>query len=76
MDPSVLISNEALLELALLFERNGEEYADEFPISITGETKEFTFTGATADAIARREYRWQDDMAVPNPATATAEEKS
>ena len=73
IDPSVDISNEALLELALLFERNGESYIDDFPIS-REEPFEFTITGSTPDQIRRREHRWKDDMAVPNPWYATAEE--
>jgi len=73
MDPSVHISNEALLELALLFERNGEEYVDDFPISMDY-PREFIVTGSTPDAIARREYRWKADMAVPDPVNATAQE--
>ena len=71
MDPSVSITNEALLELALLFERNNEDFVDSFPISLS---REFTITGTTLEQIARREHRWKDDMAVPNPEYATAEE--
>ena len=73
MDPSVRISNEALLELVLLFEQNNEDFVDTFPIS-RNEPFEFTITGASDDIISRREYRWKADMAVPNPETATAEE--
>jgi len=73
MDPSVRISNEALLALALLFEQNSEDYVDSFPIS-RELPLEFTITGATPEQIARREYRWKDDMAISNPETATAEE--
>jgi len=72
MDPSVPISNEALLELALLFERNEERYVDEFPIS-REEPFEFTFTGSP-ERILHQEFRWKDDMAVPNPRYATAQE--
>ena len=72
IDPSVVITNEALLELALLFERNGEEYVDSFPIS-REEPFEFLFTGSETE-IERQEFRWKDDMAVPNPRYATAEE--
>ena len=56
MDPSVLISNEALLELSLLLERNNEEFVDDFPIYL-GQTKEFTFSGTNPDAVLRREHR-------------------
>jgi len=73
MDPSVRISNEALLSLSLLFEKNNEDYVDSLPISHELPL-EFTITGATPDQIARREYRWKDDMAIPNPETATAQE--
>ena len=73
MDPSVRITNEALLELAMLFERNGEQYVDSFPISRT-EPFEFTITGTTEDQIRRREHRWKHDMDIPNPWYATAEE--
>ncbi|MCL1863335.1 MAG: penicillin-binding transpeptidase domain-containing protein [Defluviitaleaceae bacterium] len=72
IDPSVDISNEALLELALLLERNGERFVDDFPIS--EEPFEFTFTGPTEANVAWQEFRWKDDMAVPNPHYATAEE--
>lgn len=73
LDPSVTIKNEALLELAFLFERNGERYVDDFPIS-REEPFEFTFTGPTESNIAWQEFRWKDDMAVPNPRYATAQE--
>jgi len=73
LDPSVVITNEALLELALLFERNGEQYVDDFPIS-REEPFEFLFTGPSEANIARQEFRWKEDMAVPNPRYATAEE--
>jgi len=69
MDPSVPITNEALFELSLLFERNGEDYVNSFPISIDP----FEFNPAVV-ANPRQEYRWKDDMAIPNPAYATAEE--
>ncbi|MCL2604717.1 MAG: penicillin-binding transpeptidase domain-containing protein [Defluviitaleaceae bacterium] len=74
MDPSVPITNEALLELALLFERNGERFVDDFPI-LTPDTPDgdfaFNFTGAN---VERRAYRWKHDMAIPNHAEATAYE--
>lgn len=73
LDPSVVITNEALLELAYLFERNGDQYVDDFPIS-REEPFEFLFTGPTEANIARQEFRWKEDMAVPNPREATAEE--
>jgi len=69
LDPSVVISNEALLELSLLFERNGERFVDDFPISL--EPFEFIFSGSNADW---QEFRWKADMAVPDPEYATAEE--
>jgi len=77
MDPSVRISNEALLELALLFERNAEDYVDSFPISVPLSSNEpfaFTIDGANEDQIHRREHHWKRDMAVPNSWYATAEE--
>jgi cell division protein FtsI/penicillin-binding protein 2 len=70
LDPSVVITNEALLELAYLFERNGERFVDDFPIS-REEPFEFLFTGTNSEW---QEFRWKDDMAVPNPREATAEE--
>lgn len=70
LDPSVAITNEALLELALLLERNGEDIVDSFPIS-SEEPFEFTFTGRN---IAWQEFRWKDDLAIPNPRYATAQE--
>jgi len=73
MDPSVHITNEALLQLAFLFEKNNEEYIDSFPIS-REEPFEFTITGTSEEQIRRREYRWKADMAIPNAELATAEE--
>jgi cell division protein FtsI/penicillin-binding protein 2 len=76
MDPSVSISNDALLELAHLFERNGERAVFDFPIALPeapGGEFEFTFTG-NESTRAQREYRWKHDMAIPNHGTATAEE--
>jgi len=70
LDPSVVISNEALLELYLLFEQNDERFVDDFPIS-REEPFEFLFTGSNAEW---QEYRWKHDMAVPEPRYATAEE--
>ena len=66
MDPSVPISNDALLELALLFERNGEQYIDEFPISLDP----FEFI----DGRAHVQNHWKREMVVPNYREATAEE--
>ncbi|MCL1842611.1 MAG: penicillin-binding transpeptidase domain-containing protein [Defluviitaleaceae bacterium] len=74
IDPSVVITNEALLELAFLFERNEERYVDTFPISIESEPFEFTFTGPSETNIEWQEFRWKHDMAVPNPREATAQE--
>ncbi|MCL2500981.1 MAG: penicillin-binding transpeptidase domain-containing protein [Defluviitaleaceae bacterium] len=74
MDPSVSITNEALLELTLLFERNGERFVDDFPI-VTPDSPDgdftFNFTGTNTE---RRANRWKDDMAIPNHTEATAEE--
>jgi penicillin-binding protein 2 len=69
IDPSVVITNDALLKLARLFENNDERFVDDFPISL--EPFEFNFTGTN---IERQEFRWKDDMAIPNPREATAEE--
>ena len=73
MDPSVAISNDALLQLALLFEQNNEEFIDSFPIALDDPIR-FTIEGTTETQIHRREYRWKADMAIPNPETATAQE--
>jgi penicillin-binding protein 2 len=59
MDPSVPITNDALLQLAILLEDT--EYVDSFPIT---QEREFTIEQA-----AWRE-RWLADMAVPREATA------
>jgi len=69
MDPSVPITNEALFQLALLFQRNGEDYVNSFPISLNP----FEFNPAIA-ASPQQQFRWKDDMAIPNPRYATAEE--
>ena len=77
MDPSITISNEALLALALLFEANGEDYVDSLPIAIPtqpGETFTFTIDGPNPDVIRRRENHWKREMDIPNYETATAEE--
>ena len=77
MDPSVRISNEALLELAQLFQANNESFIDTFPIALpVNEDDDFTFTitGANDAQISNREYRFKADMAVPNAALATAAE--
>ena len=73
MDPAVAITNEALLKLAHLLEAGNERYVDSFPIS-RERPFEFTFSGSTEDSIRRQEHRWKDDMAIPNPWEATAEE--
>jgi len=73
LDPSQLISNEALLELTRIFEHNGEDFINEFPMT-TEWPYAFTFGGNTPEIRQRREYRWKADMAVPNPVTATAAE--
>jgi len=69
MDPSVPITNEALFQLSLLFERNGEDYVSSFPINIAP----FEFNEAIASST-HQQFRWKDDMAIPNPRYATAEE--
>ncbi|MCL1786736.1 MAG: penicillin-binding transpeptidase domain-containing protein [Defluviitaleaceae bacterium] len=77
MDPSVRISNEALLELALLFERNQEDFVDSLPIAISAQAGEpfvFTIDGASEEAIRRRENHWKREMAIPNYEEATAED--
>jgi len=66
MDPSVAITNEALLELALLFEHNGEQSIDEFPISLDP----FEFT----DSRTHTQNHWKREMIIPNYREATAEE--
>jgi len=73
MDPSVVISNEALLALSRLFERNNEDFTNDFPMT-TEWPYEFTLGGNTPELRGRREFRWKDDMAIPNPETATAAE--
>jgi len=69
MDPSVQITNQALLELARLFERNGEDYVNSFPISL--DPLEFNEAIVTN---ANQEFRWKDDMQIPNARYATAAE--
>jgi len=73
MDPSQTISNEALLELTRLFERAGEDFVNDFPMTDVW-PYEFTMGGPTPEIRQRREYRWKDDMAVPYPETMTAAE--
>ena len=73
MDPTIAISNEALLELARLFERNSDDFANVFPMT-TEWPYEFTLGGSTPEIRQRREFRWKDDMAIPNPQTASATE--
>ena len=73
MDPSETISNEALLELTRLFERNGEDFVNEFPMTDVW-PYEFTMGGPTPEVRQRREYRWKADMYIPEPVTATAAE--
>jgi len=66
IDPSVAITNDALLELALLLERNGEQFVDEFPISL----HPFDFI----DGRAHIQNHWKREMIIPNYREATAEE--
>ena len=73
MDPSIAISNEALLELTRLFERNNEDFEQTFPMT-TEWPYEFTLGGSTPEMRQAREFRWKDDMTVPYPETATAAE--
>jgi len=73
MDSTVSISNEALLELARLFERNNEDFANHFPMT-TEWPYEFTLGGSTPEIQQSREFRWKDDMAIPHPHNATAAE--
>ena len=71
MDPTVAITNEALLELTKLFERNNEDFAKSFPMT-TDWPYEFTLGGNTPEVRQRREFRWKDDMAIPDPHNTTA----
>jgi len=66
MDPSVPITNEALLELSMLFEHNGEQFIDEFPISLNP----FEFI----DERSHIQNHWKREMYIPNYREATAEE--
>jgi len=66
MDPSVEITNEALLTLAHLLENSGEDYVDSFPISLNP----FEFIPTST----HQQNRWKNDMAIPNYREATAEE--
>jgi len=71
MDPSLgrVITNEALFELSLLFEQNDEDYISSFPINFDP----FEFDAALVPN-ANQEFRWKDDLAIPNARYATAEE--
>ena len=73
IDPSVPISNEALLELTMLLERNNEDFINDFPMT-TEWPYAFTLGGNTPESSAWREFRWKDDMAIPHPENATAAE--
>ena len=73
MDPSIPICNEALFELTRIFERNDEDFENTFPMT-TEWPYEFTHGGPTAEVRQAREFRWKDDMTVPEPRTATAVE--
>ena len=66
MDPSVPITNDALFQLAMLLEQNEEEYIDNFIISLDP----FEFT----ETRPHLQFRWKDDLVIPNPREATAEE--
>ncbi|MCL2421912.1 MAG: penicillin-binding transpeptidase domain-containing protein, partial [Defluviitaleaceae bacterium] len=63
----------ALLELTRIFERNHEDFVNDFPMTDEWPYA-FTLGGSTPEIRQRREYRWKADMAVPNPETATAAE--
>ena len=65
MDPSMQrsITNEALLELSRLFERNGEQYVDNFPIVLNP----FEFSGKLS---AHQLRHWKTDLIIPGDATA------
>ena len=78
MDPSAIdpitlrpISNEALLELTRLFERNDEYFINDFPMTMDW-PYEFTLGGDTPEIRQSRIYRWNDDMAVPDPEYTSA----
>ncbi|MCL2399922.1 MAG: penicillin-binding transpeptidase domain-containing protein [Defluviitaleaceae bacterium] len=73
MDSTIGISNDALLELTRIFERNNEDFVIDFPMT-TEWPYEFTLGGSTPENRQNREFRWKDDMAVPNPRDATAVE--
>ena len=73
MDPSIAVSNEALLELTKIFERNNEDFVKELPMTEIWPYK-FTLGGGTAEVQQARIYRWNDDMAIPNPQNTTAAE--
>ena len=74
MDPSVPITNEALLQLALIFEQNGDNYVDSFPICHENDEFKFTIIGTTEEQILRRQQHWMREMYIPNFETATAQE--
>ncbi|MCL1998328.1 MAG: penicillin-binding transpeptidase domain-containing protein [Turicibacter sp.] len=73
MDSSIPISNEGMLELTRLFERNGENFVNDFPMTTTW-PYEFTLGGGTPEIMQARIFRWNDDMTVPDPHNATATE--
>ena len=78
IDPTHAITNpninEAMYQLTRLFERNGENFADEFPMTREW-PYEFTIRlGAPEETRLAWEYRWKDDMAIPDPRNATAVE--
>ena len=67
LDPSANFSNEALYELTRLFENNEEEFLISFPM-----TEEWPYEFTLASPAW--EYRWKDDMTVPDPENYTAVE--
>ena len=73
MDPSFTICNDALLELTRLFERNDEDFVNDFPMTAEW-PYEFTLGGDTPEIRQARIFRWNDDMAVPDPDSTTAAE--
>jgi len=70
MDPSITISNDALLTLVNALDKNGESYIDSFPMT-KDEPYEFIWEGESREWL---EDRWKKDMTVENPETATAQE--
>ena len=67
IDPAAIVTpniNRTIYELIRLLERNGEEYVDNFPISLN---KPYVFL---FDGNEGRERRWKRDMDIPEDLTA------